>query len=90
MEPQKTTTYSLPAFQASLDEAFRILDNKGKPLAGIKYKVIIGDDEQVFRGVTDEKGFTNRVNTNFDGKAIKILQDFDTDLENEEEVEKGK
>ena len=88
MEPQKTTTYNLPAFQASHDETFRILDKQGTPLAGIKYKVIIGDDEQVFKGVTDEKGFTNRVNTNFDGKAIKIVEDLDVDIE--EEQKEGK
>ncbi|WP_180047724.1 MULTISPECIES: type VI secretion system Vgr family protein, partial [unclassified Acinetobacter] len=79
-ESEKTISYVLPAFKGTNDEAFRILDQHGNVLAGFKYKIVIGDNEEVFKGETDENGFTTRINTGFETKKVTIYQD----MENEE------
>lgn len=84
-ESEKTLSYVLPAFKGTNDEAFRILDDKGNALTGFRYKIVIGDNEQVFRGETDEKGFTSRINSGFDSKKVTIYQDVDEQIESASE-----
>ncbi|MDV2439342.1 type VI secretion system tip protein TssI/VgrG [Acinetobacter gerneri] len=82
----KTLSYVLPAFKGTNDEAFRILDDHGNALTGFKYKIVIGDNEQVFRGETDENGFTSRINSGFDSKKVTIYQDVDDESKEESET----
>lgn len=61
------------------------MDDKGNALTGFRYKIVIGDNEQVFRGETDEKGFTSRINSGFDSKKVTIYQDVDEQIESASE-----
>lgn len=76
-QPSKTISYVLPEFKGTNDEAFKILDDDGNPLVGFKYKIVIGDNEEVFKGETDENGFTSRINTGFESKKVSIYQDIE-------------
>ncbi|UYZ95769.1 type VI secretion system Vgr family protein [Moraxella bovis] len=74
--------YALPEFHMTHDEAFRLLDDNNDPIVGFKYKIITPNGT-VYRGKTDDEGYTMRINTGFISEEIFIYQDFD-DERNEE------
>ena len=74
----KDLDYPLPAYKLTNDEAFRLLDKEGNPIAGFMYKIVLPDGT-TYRGTTDDEGMTMRVNTGFEQQKIEIFQDLGDD-----------
>jgi hypothetical protein len=55
-----STQWSQEGRASDFDELIVLHDEQGNPVAGLRYKLTT-DDGQVFQGVTDERGATQRV-----------------------------
>lgn len=60
---------------SSFDEQFLLQDNEGNPIAFQKYKISTSDG-QVYRGMTDKDGKTQRIKT---PSAEELVFEYDID-----------
>lgn len=71
--------YNFRSYDPGNDEMFVLKDKFGKPIPNYAYKIVRADGE-IFRGITNEKGETLRVQTGVDKLKLLVYKDDGKDL----------
>lgn len=72
--------YDFRSYDPGNDEMFVIKDDEGNPMINYAYK-IVREDGQIFKGVTNEKGETLRVQTGENKLKLTLFEDDDSVLD---------